>query len=405
MVLLEPYLKYLKYEKNSSSHTLLAYETDLLEWVEYLNDIYNGEAEKYYTDVSAKEIRRWILHLNKSDYKPSTVQRKMSAVRGWYTYLRIHEHIAHNPFTGIKAPQGPQTLPTFVPEQQLKKLIEELYDDYRESNEWKDLLKAFIVDVLYQTGLRRSELAGLKLSNIDLSKCELKVLGKRNKERIVPFGACLMKKIKLYLYRREDIRPNTDLLLCTEDGDPVKPALIYNLVKDALGAIPGLPKRSPHVLRHSFATSMLNHGSELVSIKELLGHAGLSTTTIYTHTSFKELQKMYNAHPRAQKQTRMNINIQANHFEPSTQLEEFVQKKVGKLERFLGDIRDVSVVLELIKPETVNNKQAKVIAYVKNDKLFADKKADTFEEAVVLATEAVERQISKYKEKISGKKK
>lgn len=401
--IIAPYIQYLRYEKAASEHTITAYQKDLEDWLTFLVATYGQNGDQKYLEASPKLARRWMLLMMEEKMKPSTVARKLSAVRKWYTFLQTRGQISSNPLRGLRAPKKEQRLPTFVPEQALVTLIQRLYAEAEQTEDWDDFLQAFVVDLLYQTGLRRGELAGLELKHLYPERRELKVLGKRNKERIVPFGACLAEKIDLYLYRRATREASHQLLLCTESGAPVKAAQIYKMVKEALSAVPGLPKRSPHVLRHSFATSMLNHGSEIVSIKELLGHSGLGTTTIYTHTSFKELQQMYNAHPRAQKQKRMNIKIQANHFEPTSTLEAFVQKKVGKLERFLGEIRNVDVILSLVKPETKNNKEAKVIAYVKNDELFAEKKADTFEEAVVLATEAIEKQISKYKEKMSKK--
>lgn len=396
--LFRSYIDYLRYERNASAHTILAYERDLADWLAFLAELFGEGGEERYADISSKEVRKWMLKLSTSNLKATTIKRKISAVRSWYSYLRVQGKIGRNPCLGLSMPKEERKLPTYVRSEGLLHLISDLYDVYASSHQHKDLNTAFVVDMLYQTGFRRSELCGIKVEDIHLSKMEIKVLGKRDKERIVPFGSCLLKKIELYLCRREDIAPSHPYLLCTESGGSISPTQLYTMVRGALGAVAGLTKRSPHVLRHSFATSMLNNGSELLSIKELLGHADLSTTTIYTHTSFTELQKMYHAHPRAKTVKRMNINIQANHFELSTQLEAFAEKKVSKLERFLGDIIRVDVLFSLIKPETNSNKEAKVLVAVPNSELVAVKSADSFEQALTEALEAIEKQIDKYKQ-------
>ena len=215
--------------------------------------------------------------------------------------------VEHNPFKAVQVPKDGQYLPTFVNADLLTRHIERLYKEAEEepTSEGKRVAwqRAFVVDLLFQTGMRRAELLGLHLEDIDTTKGELKVLGKRNKERIIPLGPLICQKIDLYLgYRSPKVE--TEVFLLNDEGKPAKADYVYKVVKEALAPLPQYSRKSPHILRHSFATAMLNNGADLMSVKELLGHDSISSTAVYTHTTFEELRKMYNAHPRSRESSK-----------------------------------------------------------------------------------------------------
>lgn len=304
--LLKRYEGYLQYERGLAALTREAYIGDLLHWLdlEQIDSNEPKELEAFLTQMDVKGARKSLLKLMSVGDNPRSVKRRMSAIRSFYNYLQKIQLVETNPFKHVQVPKSTQKLPTFVNARVLTKRIEQLYQDAEEAERPEDREKnwtqAFVVDLLFQTGMRSAELLGLKLKDIDLLGAKLRVLGKRNKERIIPLGDLICKKIELYLSKRSPKELGCEDFLLNDHGVPANSGYLYRLVNDALAPLEQYSKKSPHVLRHSFATALLNEGADLMSVKELLGHESISSTAIYTHTTFEELQKMYHAHPRSQ---------------------------------------------------------------------------------------------------------
>lgn len=293
-MLRESFLKYLQYEKNYSYKTVVSYGTDLEKFEEYFKGV--DEALGYKT-VDADVIRGWVLSLMDAGYTASSVNRKLSSLRAFYRYLLRKEIIEADPVGKVQGPKKKKVLPVFVKEADMNRLLDET--DF--GNTFEGVRDRLILEVFYATGMRLSELLNLRDRDVDFSASLIKVTGKRNKQRLIPFGKELEEDMKAYLAVREDCCPSAvDAFFVRKDGRVMTPKMVYLLVKRNLAKVVTLKKRSPHVLRHSFATSMLNHDAGLGAVKELLGHENLTTTEIYTHTTFEELKKVYEqAHPRA----------------------------------------------------------------------------------------------------------
>ena len=227
---------------------------------------------------------------------PASVSRKMSALRAFYDFLRSEGHVSSNPAVLLQGPKKRKKLPSFVKEEDMDCLLDEVvfgegFDACRDR---------MIIVCFYSTGMRLSELVGLDVCNVDMGQSVIKVLGKRNKERIVPFGAEMKRELENYLELRSVVCPDGGALFVSRNGRRVSTSSVYRLVREKLSGVTSIKKKSPHVLRHSFATAMLNGDAELLAVKELLGHSRLATTEVYTHLTFEELKRFYNkAHPRA----------------------------------------------------------------------------------------------------------
>jgi len=329
---------------------------------------------------------------------PRTISRKISALRSYYKYEQSRGAVEKNPVDGVKLPKTRKVLPAFVRPEMMDKLLDVESQPLR----FEAVRDKLIISMLYETGMRRAELLGLRDAAVDNTVCELRVLGKRNKERIIPYGAALQEAIEQYRQERSVLPVVSDRFFVRSSGEPMYDKLIYRIVHNELKGVSTLPKKSPHVLRHSFASAMLNDGAGINSVKELLGHSSLASTEVYTHITFEELKQSYKrAHPRAEKKEDiMDVRIQAIHFDATAQLESFIQKKVSKLSRFHDGIMEAEVTLKVVKPETSMNKEAALkLLLAGNEDLFSSKVADTFEEAVDLAVEALERQLEKVKKK------
>ena len=248
--------------------------------------------------VDAGLVRGWVLSLMDQGYTSTSVNRKLSSLRSFYRYLLRKNMISVDPMLKVISPKKKKPLPVFVKETEMDRLL----DDADFGDGFLGVRDRMILEVFYETGVRRSELIGLNDADVDFSSCVIKVTGKRNKQRLIPFGEELERDLRVYLsVRDENIsgREN-DAFFVRKDGRRLSPGMVYLLVKRNLAKVVTLKKKSPHVLRHTFATSMLNHQAELGAVKELLGHESLSTTEVYTHTTFEELKKVYEqAHPRA----------------------------------------------------------------------------------------------------------
>ena len=288
------FLSYLELERNYSKYTIKSYGTDLEKFQEYLTETdQNIKIEEADSDI----IRNWIISLMDEGYTETSVNRKLSSLRTFYHYLIRKGIIEVNPTQKVIGPKKKKPLPAFVKEKDMEKLLDE--ENFGDSfDETRDRL---VICIFYETGIRLSELIGLKDSDVDLQRMTIKVTGKRNKQRTIPFGESLKEGILYYLKARtEAIDGECERFLVRKNGKKLYQTLVYKLVKQNLSKVVTLKKKSPHVLRHSFATSMLNNGADLESVKELLGHESLTTTEIYTHTTFEELKKVYKqAHPRA----------------------------------------------------------------------------------------------------------
>ena len=294
MNLEEKYINYLRYEKNYSSHTEISYYTDLLQFKTFIEQEYS---EVDLLSVDGDIVRAWVMSLAESEISAQSVNRKLSALKSFYRYMQRIGQISSTPLKKITGPRNKKSIPSFVNYSDMAQILDEKsVDDGFESYRNKVILELF-----YVTGIRRAELIGLKDQDVDLKVGSLKVTGKRNKQRIIPISKNTISLIEAYIdVRNEEIENVSGSFFVKKDGNPIYPMLIHRIVSNYLKWIPTLAKASPHVLRHSFATGMLNHGADINAVKELLGHSSLASTEIYTHTSFEELKKIYSkAHPRA----------------------------------------------------------------------------------------------------------
>lgn len=293
-MLKESFLSFLRFERNYSEKTVRSYGIDLERFEEYLKGV---DEELDFTGVDADLVRGWVLRLMEQGYATTSVNRKLSSLRSFYQYLLRKRIIEKDPMATVKGPKNKKPLPVFVRDEEMSRLLDE--------QEWKTGLEGLrnrlIVEMFYVTGMRLSELINLKDGDVDFSAQVMKVTGKRNKQRLIPFGEELKKDMNAYLdLRDKEISGSPEAFFVRKDGKSLYPRMVYLLVRQSLSKVVTLKKKSPHVLRHTFATSMLNNGAELSAVKELLGHESLTTTEVYTHTTFEELKKVYKqAHPRA----------------------------------------------------------------------------------------------------------
>jgi len=293
MTRIDNFLIYLQAEKRYALHTLKAYKNDLNQFHAFCQN-----SGKEGMELHFKTIRSWVVHLMDCGYSSRTVHRKLTSLSSYCKYLIKEGHLESNPMDKVLKPKLNLRVPAFVEEGRMDHLL----DDFEFGEDFTGIRNRLVLDLLYQTGMRRSELIGLGIGSINREERSLKVKGKRDKERIIPINGELVEAVEQYLVRREEVR-NTlsgDRLILTQKGAPAYDKLIYRIVEKYLGLITTLDKKSPHVLRHTFATHMLNRGADLNAIKELLGHANLSATQVYTHNTYKKLKSIYNqAHPRA----------------------------------------------------------------------------------------------------------
>lgn len=294
MWLTNSFLDYLQYERNYSEETIKSYREDLCQFEKFAREEIGDSA---LSEVKAELVREWIVSLMDKGYTSTSINRKLSSLRSFYKFLLRKGEVCVNPLQKITGPKNKKPLPTFLRESEMDKLLDEV--DFGEG--FKGCRDHMIIEMFYATGMRLSELIGLDDADIDFSASLIKVTGKRNKQRLIPFGDELRLSLLNYIKVRNEAVPDREkAFFVKQDGKRLYPMKVYNLVKRNLSKVVTLKKRSPHVLRHSFATSMLNNQAELGAVKELLGHESLTTTEIYTHTTFEELKKVYEqAHPRA----------------------------------------------------------------------------------------------------------
>lgn len=293
-MLVERFLEHLAFEKRCSAHTVLAYKRDIDQFSSFLS-AYGGIAPERASD---KMVRTWMMQLMEQGTGPRSVNRKLSALRGFYRFARITGTITVEPTALIDPPKTPKRLPEFVEELRMDRLFAEL----AWPDGFKGLTHRLVLELLYGTGMRLAELIGLGVGDVDLRRATLRVLGKRNKERILPLGDHLVALLADYLTQRASVLSGASVseqLLVDERGEPLARRSVQRLLVHYLSAVTSQHKRSPHVLRHTFATHMLEHGADLNAVKELLGHAGLAATQVYTHNTVDKLRKVHaQAHPR-----------------------------------------------------------------------------------------------------------
>lgn len=299
-MIIDLFLDYLRTERNYSNYTIVGYGTDLKEFQMFFTGM---DKELDWETVDSDIVRQWVMSLMSTEknglhMQSSSVNRKLSSLRAFYRFLLVRGYVKMNPVSKVKGPKRGKPLPFFLRESEMDKLL----DQVEFTEDFMGCRDKMILEMFYSTGMRLSELIGLNDADVDFSASWIKVTGKRNKQRLIPFGDELREALLIYIKVRNETLPvrMSNAFFVRKNGDRLYPALVYNLVRKNLSKVTALKKRSPHVLRHTFATSMLNHSAELGAVKELLGHDSLATTEIYTHTTFEELKQIYKqAHPRA----------------------------------------------------------------------------------------------------------
>lgn len=295
-MVLPSFISYLRSEKRFSDHTIEAYERDLKLLGDYLADQYGSDN---FDEIKATHLRSWIVQMSEQGISARTINRKLSSVRHYFRYLKKIGRSTANPTQGLVAPKLGKRLPEVIEARSLKKL----WEDDLFSNDFPGIRDRMILVLLYVTGIRRSELIGMDVSDVDLAQLRIKVFGKGGKERWVPISAGTAKEIEHYLISRKEWvegSGDSESFILTDQRKRPYPKFIYNKVSYYLGLISTAGKRSPHVLRHSFATHLSDEGADLQAIRELLGHSSLAATQVYTHNSVERLKKVYQqAHPRS----------------------------------------------------------------------------------------------------------
>ena len=293
---LKSFLDYISLEKKYSSHTATAYNNDIKSFQAFCTSYFD---DNDLTKVNYSQVRSWIVSLVDANISNRTINRKISSLKAFYKFLLKSKQINEDPLIKHKALKVGKRIQVPFTKNEINEVINNLHSD---DNDFKSLRNRLIVELFYSTGMRRSELINLTITDIDLSKEVVKVLGKRNKERFIPLLKSVQQTISLYLDIRNDFNVTHNYLLITEKGNKIYGTLVYRVINHYFSAVSSKVKKSPHIIRHSFATHLLNEGADLNSVKELLGHSSLASTQVYVNNSLSELKKVYNqAHPRSSK--------------------------------------------------------------------------------------------------------
>lgn len=290
----ESFLEYLRFEKRCSDHTVVAYKKDLDQFEDFL---FKTIGDFDFITVGGRTVRAWVVDLMEQGMTPKTVSRKITTLKSFYKFLLREELIETSPMNAVVVPKIPKKLPSFVDEESLHRLLDNGYF----GRDFTGVRDKLIVSLFYGTGIRLSELVNLKDSDVFLGETLIRVLGKNSKERLVPYPKSLNNLIEDYQAMRDKLFEKIfPVLLLTDNGKPVYHKLVYRVVHKHLALVTPLERKSPHILRHTYATHLLNRGADLNAVKELLGHSNLAATQVYTHTSTEKLQSIYKqAHPRA----------------------------------------------------------------------------------------------------------
>lgn len=293
MQLIESFLEYLALEKKYSKHTIISYKNDLENFLNFIKETYEEESIQ---KIHYVQIRSWIVLLVSKNISNRSINRKMSSLKSFYKFLIKTKQIKENPLQKHKSLKIPKRIN--VPFN--KKEINEVLYHLEQKEGFVAMRNKLMVELFYGTGIRRNELINLKIQDVDLRQETIKVLGKRNKERYIPLLKVLQESIVEYLKIRTELSQNNDSLFITKKGNKLYGTLVYRVINEYFSSVSSKVKKSPHILRHAFATHLLNEGADLNSVKELLGHASLASTQVYTNSSLKELKNVYNqAHPRS----------------------------------------------------------------------------------------------------------
>lgn len=292
---IQSFLDYLKYEKRYSVHTLTSYQTDLFDFIDFLDTKFGRVA---LSEITHNYVRSWLAQLKEKGLGAKSINRKISSLKSFFKYHLRTGAIESTPMAQVISPKIGKRLPVFVKEEDIRKLIASLTHS---TDNWKTLNAKMLITIFYATGMRLSELINLKEKQIDFSKSQIKVLGKGNKERLIPINKELIQIILDYQQlKKKEFDKAEDFLLVTEKAKKLYPKYAYLLVNQVLGQANTLDKKSPHILRHSFATHLMNNGADLNAVKELLGHNSLASTQVYTHNTIGKLKDVYKkSHPKA----------------------------------------------------------------------------------------------------------
>jgi integrase/recombinase XerC len=292
---LQQFVEYLKFQKRYSQHTIISYQTDLVSFFDFIELTFGNTA---LPDIKATFIRTWLAKLKEDGMEAKSINRKISTLKSFFKYQLKEESITVSPMGTIVSLKLNKRLPQFVE----KEDINTLFSHVEFPDNWQGKTDRILLQLLYNTGIRQAELVSLKESQVDAYKSSIKVLGKGNKERIIPVSNELMGFLKDYVAEKRKTfeKYDADILLINEKGKKLYPKYVYNAVKKYLSKITTISKKSPHVLRHTFATHLMNNGADLNAVKELLGHSSLAATQIYTHNSIEKLKDIHKkAHPKA----------------------------------------------------------------------------------------------------------
>jgi integrase/recombinase XerC len=287
------FLAYLQFEKRYSLHTITAYSNDLVQFFDFIETQYDKVA---LSQISGSMVRSWLAGMKESEMTGKSLNRKISSLKSFFKYQIRQEALVKSPMETVISPKITKRLPAFVAEQDMEQLLSHLA--FAEG--WKGYTEKMVIQLFYATGMRLSELINCKENQLDISKSVIKVLGKGNKERILPISKELSQSLAEYIKEKPDLANGNPFLFVTEKGKNLQPRAVYSFVKFYLSQVTTLQKKSPHVLRHSFATHLMNNGADLNAVKELLGHASLAATQVYTHNTIEKLKEVFaKAHPKA----------------------------------------------------------------------------------------------------------
>lgn len=298
---IQSFIEYLQFEKRYSPHTAIAYRNDLEQFEAYL---LHGFQMDSIADVNTSIVRSWMASLkNDGQDSAKTIRRKISSLKSFYRYLLRENSVSQSPVNAVTLPKINKRIPTFLPQSETEWINKEKEPDAAQgihfSDGWKGQNERLILHLLYATGMRLSELINLQEANIDFNYQQAKILGKGNKERIIPLGKELLQEIRTYMSGKPVTENATGNLLVNDNGKALYPKYVYNITTHLLGDITTLKKKSPHILRHTFATQLMNNGADINSVKELLGHSSLAATQVYTHNTIEKLKEIFKqAHPK-----------------------------------------------------------------------------------------------------------
>ena len=296
MELIQAFLEYLQVERNYSKHTVKSYKTDLLNFQNFIKKTYEADI----ASVNYNEIRTFIISLTQNNISNRTINRKISALKSFYKFLMKLEIIKSNPLSKHKVLKTPKKVNVPFSNKEIEEVLTLL--SFKDEEDFSLLRDKMIILLLYSTGIRREELIQLQLKDVDLNQSSIKVLGKRNKERIIPLLQSTKNELKKYISEREKIETTSKNLFVTNKGKKIYGTFVYRLINYYFSAVTTKVKKSPHILRHAFATHLVNGGAEINAVKELLGHASLASTQVYVNSNLKKIKEMYNqAHPRSNK--------------------------------------------------------------------------------------------------------